>query len=447
MNQKKPSLSSKILAEAMETIEKWEKGEEAAVVEKKKQPSKSVRPPKSQPDRSARRKKEPVSAQEMPQRKKLPCPVAHKCGGCQLQNMTYPEQLRWKQGKVERLLGKFGKVSPILGMDNPWHYRNKVQAAFGMARDKKIISGVWQSSTHRIVQVDSCMIEDAKADAIIVSIRKLMKDFKMTSYNEVAEEGFLRHVLIRRGFATGEIMVVMVTATPIFPAKRNFVRALLKLHPEITTIIHNICKLKVNLVLGDREEILYGKGYIEDILCGKRFRISSHSFYQVNPVQTEVLYRKAIEFAELTGKETVLDAYCGVGTIGIAASDQAGRVIGVEVNENAVRDAAANAALNGVSNIDFAAGDAGEWMEEMADAGEKADVVFLDPPRAGSSEQFLSSLARLSPQKVVYISCNPETQARDLAFLLQKGYHVKRIQPVDLFPQTGHVETVVLLSK
>ncbi|MGI5895041.1 MAG: 23S rRNA (uracil(1939)-C(5))-methyltransferase RlmD, partial [Candidatus Merdivicinus sp.] len=430
----KCSLSSEILAEAMETLEKWEQEDSkqsAALRPKKQVPAASTRP-----QSSSRRTKDNPPA-EQPPRKKFPCPVAHKCGGCQLQNLSYPEQLRWKQGKAERLLKEFGRVSPIIGMENPRHYRNKVQAAFGMARDKKIISGVWQSSTHRIVQIDSCMIEDQKADEIIVSIRKLMKDFKMTSYNEVTQEGFLRHVLVRRAFATGEIMVVMVTATPIFPAKRNFVRALLKLHPEITTIIHNICKLQVNLVLGDREESLYGKGTIEDILCGKRFRISSRSFYQVNPVQTEVLYRKAIEFAGLTGKETILDAYCGIGTIGIAASDQAERVIGVELNPSAVRDAAANAALNQISNIDFAAGDAGEFMEELADAGENVDVVFLDPPRAGSDEKFLRSLVRLGPPKVVYISCNPETLARDLKFLVRNGYSVRAIQPVDMFPFTS----------
>lgn len=375
------------------------------------------------------------------------CPLYHKCGGCQLQNLSYPEQLNWKQKKVERLLGKFHKVSPILGMDNPYHYRNKVQAAFGMTRDRKIISGVYQSSSHRIVPVDSCMIEDEKADEIIVSIRKLMKDFKFQAYDPYTGRGFLRHVLVKRGFQSGQIMVVLVIVSPIFPAKRNFVNALLKLHPEITTVVMNVNPYDTSLVLGEKETVLYGPGYIEDTLCGCTFRISAKSFYQVNPVQTEVLYGKAMEFAGLTGEELVLDTYCGIGTIGLIAAKQAGQVIGVEVNQEAVRDAIFNAKRNDAKNIRFYHADAGEFMQSVAAEGKKIDVVFMDPPRAGSDERFLESLTALGPERVVYISCNPETQERDLAYLVSHGYEVREIQPVDMFPHTNHVETVVLMSK
>lgn len=375
------------------------------------------------------------------------CALYKKCGGCQLQNMTYPKQLSWKQIKVERLLGKFGTVDKIIGMKIPHHYRNKVQAAFGMNRSRQVISGVYQSSTHRIVPVDKCMIEDKKADEIIVSIRKLMKSFKLDAYNEMNERGFLRHVLVKRGFTSGQIMVVLVSSTPIFPARNNFTKALLKIHPEITTIIHNINPFKTSLVLGDKERVLYGKGYIEDTLCGKVFRISAKSFYQINPIQTEVLYNKAIEFAGLTGKETILDAYCGIGTIGIIASEKAGRVIGVELNADAVKDAIVNAKLNNIQNVKFYKGDAGDFMVELASANEKVDVVFMDPPRAGSDEKFLSSVVKLSPKKIVYISCNPETQERDLNYLVSKNYKVNKIQPVDMFPHTNHVECVVLITK
>ncbi|MGI5959407.1 MAG: 23S rRNA (uracil(1939)-C(5))-methyltransferase RlmD, partial [Massiliimalia sp.] len=375
------------------------------------------------------------------------CPVYHKCSGCQLQNMTYPEQLRWKQGKVERLLGQFGKISPILGMDTPYHYRNKVQAAFGMTRDRKVISGIYQSTTHRIVPVDRCMIEDEKADEIIVSIRKLMTDFKFQAYDPYSGKGFLRHVLVKRGFQTGQIMVVFVTVSPIFPAKRNFVNALLKLHPEITTVVMNVNTTDTGLLLGERQIVLYGPGYIEDILCGCVFRISARSFYQINPVQTELLYTKAMEFAELTGTQRVLDTYCGIGTIGLIAAQKAAQVVGVEVNQEAVRDAVVNAKLNHADNIRFYHADAGEFMEALAEEEEPVDVVFMDPPRAGSDQRFLKSVVTLSPKKVVYISCNPETQARDLKYLAAHGYSVKKIQPVDMFPHTNHVETVCLLSK
>ncbi len=374
------------------------------------------------------------------------CPNYKKCGGCQLQNMTYERQLSFKQVKVIKLLGRFRHVDEIIGMDDPLHYRNKVQAAFGM-RNGKIISGVYQSSTHNIVPVDDCMIEDTIADSIIVTIRKLLASFKIKPFNDVNMTGFLRHVLVKRGFVSGQIMVVLVTASGEFPSQRSFINALLERYPDITTIVRNINDKHTSLVLGERSEVLYGDGYIEEELCGLRFRISPKSFYQINPVQTEVLYNKAKEFAALTGKERVIDAYCGTGTIGLIMAKDAGEVIGVELNKDAVKDAKNNAKANGIENIQFVGGDAGEFMVEMAKAGERVDVVITDPPRAGCSLDFLRSLVKLSPKRVVYVSCNPETLARDLGFLTRHKYIVKKIQPVDMFPYTEHVETVVLLSK
>ena len=253
-------------------------------------------------------------------------------------------------------------------------------------------------------------------------------------------------MLVRRGFHSGQVMVVLVAASPILPSKNNFVRALRQRHPEITTIVLNINRRNTSMVLGEQDKVLFGPGYIEDSLCGCVFRISPQSFYQVNPVQTEVLYRKAVELAGLTGKETVIDAYCGTGTIGLVAAKSAELVVGVESNPDAVRDAVANARRNNAGNARFFCADAGEFMRDMAQDGEQADVVFLDPPRAGSDERFLSSLVTLGPRRVVYISCNPATQARDLAYLTRHGYQVTALQPVDMFPFTNHVENIALLS-
>ncbi len=375
------------------------------------------------------------------------CPLAKKCGGCQLQNMSYDRQLKWKQARCEILLKKFGKVDKIIGMENPYHYRNKVQAAFGRTKSGKIISGVYQSGSHRIVMVDSCMTEDEIADKIIVDIRNMLPKFKIWTYDEDKGTGFLRHVLVKRGFSSGEVMVVLVGASGYFPMKKKFTAALLEKHPEITTVVLNINPKDTNLVLGDREEVLYGNGYIEDTLCGRIFRISPKSFYQINPVQTEKLYGKAMELAELDENTKVLDAYCGIGTIGLVAAKTAGNVIGVELNPDAVKDAIANAKRNNEKNARFYCADAGDFMEALAAEGEKFDVVFMDPPRSGSSRKFIDSLAIADPQKVVYISCNPETLARDLQYLIKKGYKVQKICPVDMFPHTNHIETVCLLSK
>lgn len=375
------------------------------------------------------------------------CPVSSKCGGCQLLDMPYKQQLEQKQKNMRKLLNPFCKVEKIIGMEDPFHYRNKVHAVFGHKKDGTVISGTYQEGTHFIVPVDECKIEDQRADAIIRDIRDLLRSFKIKTYNEDTGYGLFRHVLIRTGFHSGQIMVVLVLGSPVLPSKNNFVKALLKLHPEITTVVLNVNGQKTSMILGEKETVLYGKGYIEDQLCGLTFRISSKSFYQVNPVQTEKLYSKAIELAGLTGKERVVDAYCGIGTIGLIASSRAKEVISVELNRDAVRDAIVNAKRNGIKNVRFYQNDAGVFMSQMAEEGESADVVFMDPPRSGSDEKFMSSVVQLSPRKIVYVSCGPETLARDLKYLTRHGYNAVTAVPVDMFPATNHVETAVLLQR
>ena len=378
---------------------------------------------------------------------KAKCPYEKKCGGCKYQGIPYEKQLKEKEKKVRKLLKDFGKPEPIMGMDDPYYYRNKVHATYKHMRTGDIAVGRYEEGSHRLVPIDVCQIENQKADEVIQTIRKLAKSFKIKIYNEDSGYGLLRHVLIRTGRKTGEMLVVLVTASPVFPSKNNFVKALRKEHPEVTSVVLNINDKKTSMILGERNIVLYGKGYIQDELCGYTFRISPHSFYQINPVQTERLYKKAIRLADLKGKERVLDAYCGIGTIGMIASKHAKEVIGVELNREAVKDAIGNAKGNGVKNIRFYQADAGEFMVAMAERGEGMDVVFMDPPRAGSAEAFLQSVARLAPKKIVYISCNPETIARDLKYLTKKKYEVSKICPVDMFPFTEHVETVCLLSK
>ncbi len=374
------------------------------------------------------------------------CPHAKKCGGCQLQNLDYAEQLRFKQVKLIRLLGRFNHVDEIIGMENPERYRNKVQRAYS-SRQGKVVCGVYQSSTGKVVEVDDCMIEDELSGEIAKTVAKLLVSFKIKPYDHERKTGYFRHVLIRRGVGTDQLMAVLVTGSGVFKSKTSFVNALLKRHPEITTVVHNINDGKIRLSLGNKNEVLHGDGYIEDVLLGYRFRISPGAFYQVNPAQTEVLYSKTKEFAGLTGDETVIDAYSGTGTIGMIMADSAKRVISVELNADAVKDARVNAKLNEIRNIDLHCGDAGEFMTHLAREGKQIDVVVTDPPRAGCSKDFLRSVVKLSPKRVVYVSCNPETLARDLGYLTHYGYKAVKIQGVDMFPYTEHCETVVLLSR
>ena len=375
------------------------------------------------------------------------CSVSKKCGSCQYQGVPYKEQLAAKQKRMKKLLGKFANVKPIIGMDDPFYYRNKVHAVFDRDKKGNIICGTYEAKTHKVVPIEECMIEDKISQEIIRTIRDMLKSFRIKTYDEDTGYGLLRHVLVRRGFFTDEIMVVIVIGSPIFPSKNNFVKALRKKYPQITTVVLNVNDKKTSMVLGERDIVIYGKGYIRDTLCGCTFRISPQSFYQVNPVQTEILYKTAIECAGLGRKETVIDAYCGIGTIGLVAAKRAKNVIGVELNPDAVRDARINAKENKITNARFYQGDAGEFMENMAENGEHADVVFMDPPRTGSDKKFMSSVIKLNPSRIVYISCGPETLARDLEYLTKHGYDVRKIQPVDMFSFTDHCENICLLTK
>lgn len=374
------------------------------------------------------------------------CGCFKRCGGCQLEK-SYSEQLEWKQEKSLRMLSKFGEVRPIIAMEEPYNYRNKVQTVYKVNSSKQIISGVYQSSTHGLTAIDDCMLEDERAQAIVKTFKELMGSFRILPFNEHSGQGLVRHTLIRTAAATGQIMLVIVTAKPAFPSKKNFVRAMLERHPEITTIVQNICTNSTPLTLGERSIAVYGKGYIEDELCGCRFRISPESFYQVNPVQTEKLYSIAVSAAKIEKGTKVIDAYCGTGTIGIICASKGAEVVGAELNRHAFKDAVTNAKINKLDNIRFYNADATEFLVTLAWQGEKTDVVILDPPRAGSTQAFISAVGKLSPNRVVYVSCKIETLERDLKMFRKEGYKAGLIQPVDMFPHTTGIETVVLLEK
>ncbi|MFR8949734.1 MAG: 23S rRNA (uracil(1939)-C(5))-methyltransferase RlmD [Faecalibacterium prausnitzii] len=376
---------------------------------------------------------------------------AKNCGGCPLLGLDYAEQLKQKEEKVRALVGKYGPVHPIRGMEQPYHYRNKVISTFATGWGGKLTSGIYAANSHKVLPVESCLLQDEVLDKTMQAVRAAANACRYQSYDEDKGTGLLRHCLLRRGVATGQVMVVLVTAQPVLPGAKNFVKALLTEAAQrgvtVTTVVQNVNSRKTSVVLGEAEKVLYGKGFILDTLCGKTYAISPRSFYQVNPAQTAVLYGLAVEAAKLTGKEVVLDAYCGIGTIGLTAADHAKQVVGVELNRDAVQDAIGNARHNGVKNARFFAADATRWIREAAAAGEKADVIFMDPPREGSTPEFLASVARMAPKRVVYVSCNPVTLARDLATLTKLGYKAEGFTPVDMFPHTEHVETVVLLSK
>ena len=374
------------------------------------------------------------------------CESAEKCGSCAYAGMKYDNELKIKQGYVDKLFKDICPVDKITGMYRPVHYRNKVHAVVGEDKNGNIITGTYEENSHNIVPVSDCLLEDSHCSSIIATLRDLFKSFKYKPYNEDKGTGFIRHILLRKGFSTKEIMLVIVTADVAFPSKTHFLKALKEKHPEINTIVQNVNKYNTSMVLGPRNIVLTGKGYIEDVLCGYRFRISPSSFYQINHQQTEKLYKKAIQLADISKNDTVIDAYCGIGTIGIVASKKAGKVIGVELNSEAVSDAKINASINNIKNVTFVNADAGDFLVEYA-KNAKADVVIMDPPRSGSTPEFLNSLLKIKPDRIVYISCGPDTQARDIKVLVKGGYKVTACQPFDLFPHTEHVECVTLLQR
>ncbi|MBQ6025356.1 MAG: 23S rRNA (uracil(1939)-C(5))-methyltransferase RlmD [Lachnospiraceae bacterium] len=411
------------------------------------------------------------------------CPYFAKCGGCSYINKTYEEQLDIKQQNVSKYLKDIAssqgiKIEKIIGTEQPYYYRNKVHSVFALDAGGKPVRGIYSEKSHRVVSVKGCMLEDKKADEIIEEVYRLLPSFKYKVYDEDRGTGWLRHVLVRvghigskgncsndtkgdkgadinntKGNDTGnlQIMLVLVTVSVPFPGKNNFIKAVRTKFPEITTIVQNINDKRTSMVLGDRNIVCYGPGFIEDEMMGLKFRISPDSFYQVNPYQTEKLYKKAIEYAfENNASPMIIDTYCGTGTIGMGMADKAEKVIGIELNASAVKDAIQNAKKNGIKNIEFVKADATAWMQEYQNKikeNAKDYVLIMDPPRSGSTDAFINAAANAGIEHIVYVSCNPETLARDLKAFIKKKYKVKKITPVDMFPWTEHVESCVLLER
>lgn len=380
-----------------------------------------------------------------------PCPVAGTCGGCQLQHIRYERQLELKRQAVAASLARIGKlqgvtVHPTLGMDHPWAYRNKGQFPVGQSGGQVVI-GFFAPGTHRIVDIEQCAIQHPLANRVLAAVRALAAELGVPVYDERSHTGVLRHVLTRVARGTGEAMVVLVTRTPEFPQGRRMAERLMEEVPGVVSVVQNINPERTNVVLGPRSVVLAGRDHITDYIGDLAFTISPVSFFQVNPAQTEVLYATALAYAALTGTETVIDLYCGIGTISLFLARAAARVIGIEWVEEAVRDAWRNAERNGVSNVRFIAGDAAVEMPRLAAEGVTADVIVLDPPRKGCDPPVLEALAAMRPERVVYVSCNPASLARDLARLSELGYRTVEVQPVDMFPHTAHVECCARLVR
>ena len=368
-----------------------------------------------------------------------------KCGGCPLLAMPYREQLAQKQARLQELLGGFAPVKAVQGMADPLHYRNKAIASFA-AQHGKLVCGLYAEGTHKVLPGADCLLQEDILNKTLAAVLDAARTCRWTAYDEDRGTGLLRHTVLRSS-ADGKVLVTLVTPGPELPGSKNFCAAMRKKAPWVVSIVQNINPTRTSAVLGNREKTLYGPGFVLDTLCGTQFAISSRSFYQVNRTQTEVLYKKALELAKLTGRETVVDAYCGIGTIGLCAAPQAKQVIGVERNPAAVKDAAANARRNKLANARFVCADATEWMTAAAGEGLRPDVVFIDPPRAGSTPECIAAVNKMKPRRVVYVSCDPETLARDVAAFTRLGWRTAKFCPVDLFPQTRHVETVVQLSQ
>lgn len=375
------------------------------------------------------------------------CPISTACGGCVFQNATYEYELRYKKHKIEEALKRIGhleniKVNDVIGMDNPEHYRNKIQVPFGR-ENKRVIYGFYKSKTHKIIPVKECNIEDQKSAQILQNIAFLMEKMHIDPYNEDRRTGVIRHVLIRTSLTTDEVMVVLVCNVDTFPGRNNFVKELVKLSPNVSTVVYNVNKRDTNVILGEKEKVLYGKGFITDEILGLKFNISSQSFYQVNPIQVQKLYGLALKYANLNKDDVVLDAYAGVATIGLLASKYVKKVTSVELSKSAVINARNNASLNNIRNIEIIEGDCTDYINRELP---HFDVVIMDPPRKGSTPEFLNAIKKIKPSRLVYISCEPSTLARDLE-ILKDIYNVEIVRPVDMFPRSYHVETIVGLYR
>ena len=374
------------------------------------------------------------------------CKICTSCGGCQYQQLDYKAQLKYKTKRVKEALSRIAHVKqdvlPCIGADNPYNYRNKIQVPFVKDRNGVVKFGFYKENTHIIMPIKECAIEDKEAAPILWDIKLLLEDMNIPTYNEDSGKGILRYVLIRTSYHYDELMVVLVTTQMNFPGQRNFVNELVKKHPEITTVVENVNSRRTNVILGDKEKVLYGPGHIKDDILGLTFEISASSFFQINPEQVEKLYATALNLVDSSKEEIVLDAYSGVGTIGLIAARNAKKVISVEINKSAHKNAIENAKRNNVDNIQFVCDDAGKFISKYAG---DIDVLIMDPPRSGSDETFLSTVMNKQIKKIIYVSCNPETLARDIEYL-SKLYEVKYVQPVDMFPMTAHVETIVGLS-
>ena len=378
------------------------------------------------------------------------CPIYYQCGGCKLLHIKYEEQLNMKTELVKKLFadhfGKGALVNKCLGMTKPCNYRNKNQVVFGNHPKEKLITGFYAENSHKIIPFKTCYVQDEISDKIVGIIKNILIKMHINAYDEDRKRGLVRHVMVKRSFKTKETMVVIVTSEDNFPGRSNFVKAVIAQCKEVTTIVQNINSRSTSAVLGNKENILYGKGYIIDELCGKKFKISSKSFYQINPYQTEVLYNSALNNAALKPNETILDAYSGVGTIGLIASSKVKKVLSVEIEKSATIDAQFNAKINNIKNVSFFNDDASNFIVNLANRKEHMDAIVMDPPRSGSDERFLKAVLKLMPEKIIYISCNPLTQVNDLKHLVDK-YEIKYIQPVDMFPHTAHIENIVILNR
>ncbi|GEN46193.1 23S rRNA (uracil(1939)-C(5))-methyltransferase RlmD [Alkalibacillus haloalkaliphilus] len=389
--------------------------------------------------------------EESPDRIEPPCDVFYKCGGCQIQHMTYERQLTMKQKQVQDVMKKIAQmpdvpVHPTIGMEEPWAYRNKVQIPVGK-RDGKVITGFYQKRSHNIIDMDTCPVQSESNDNIVREMRAIIDELEIEPYNEETHEGVIRHLVLRTGYHTNEVMVVIVTKTKDLPHKQELIEKIKQLDSNIKGVIHNINPKQTNVIMGQESKTLWGEDVIIDKIHDLEFAISAHSFYQVNPEQTEKLYDQALKYAELSGQETVIDAYCGIGSISLFLAQHAKKVYGVEVVPQAVDDAKANAKRNHIDNAEFYVGEAEKVMPWWKTQGLNPDVIVVDPPRKGCDEELLQAMIDMQPERIVYVSCNPSTLARDLKILSEGGFETKEIQPVDMFPQSNHIESVAMVEK